>query len=59
MWGLDEPGQDSQGLGDVNPTDLTTARLGGIFFEISAARLAERERWRAGLSKTAMTSFRT
>ena len=35
MWGLDEPGQDSQGLGDVNPTYLTTARPGGIFFEIS------------------------
>jgi hypothetical protein len=35
MWGLDEPGKDSQGFRGVNPTYLTTARLGGIFFEIS------------------------
>jgi len=40
MWGLDEPGHNSQGLGDVNPTYLTTARPGGILFEISPARLA-------------------
>ncbi len=35
MWGLDEQGQDSQSFGSVNPTYLTTARPGGIFFEIS------------------------
>ena len=35
MWGLDEPGGDSQGFGGVNPTYVTTARPGGILFEIS------------------------
>jgi hypothetical protein len=34
MWGLDKPGQDSQSFGGVNPTYLTTAKLGAIFFEI-------------------------
>jgi len=46
MWGLNEPGQDSQSFGDVNPTYLTNARPGGIFL-------------RYRLSKTAMTSLRT
>ncbi len=40
MWGLDEPGRDSQGFDSVNPTYVTTARPGGILFEISPARLA-------------------
>ena len=35
MWGLDEPDGDSQGFHSVNPTYLTTAWRGGIFFEIS------------------------
>ena len=35
MWGLDEIGRDSQGFNSVNPTYLSTARPGGIFFEIS------------------------
>jgi len=35
MWSLDEPAKDSQGFRGVNPTYLTTARLGGIFFEIA------------------------
>jgi len=35
MWGLDEPGKDSQGFQRGNPTYLTTARPRGIFFEIS------------------------
>ena len=35
MWGLDEPDGDSQGFGGVNPTYVTTARPGGIFFKIS------------------------
>jgi hypothetical protein len=35
MWGLDEPGGNSQGFGGVNPTFVTTARPGGILFEIS------------------------
>jgi len=35
MWGLGEPGKDSQGFRGVNPTYSTTARPGGIFFEIS------------------------
>jgi hypothetical protein len=35
MCGLDEPGEDSQGFGGVTPTYLTTARPGGILFEIS------------------------
>ena len=35
MWGLDEPGKDSQGFRGVNPTYSTTAGPGGIFFEIS------------------------
>ena len=46
MWGLSELGQDSQGFRGVNPTYLTTARLGGIFL-------------RYRLSKTAMTSSKT
>jgi hypothetical protein len=35
MWGLDEPDGESQGFRGVNPTYLTTARPGGISFEIS------------------------
>ena len=35
MCGLDEPGKDSQGFQYANPTYLTTARPGGISFEIS------------------------
>ena len=35
MWGLDEPGYNSQGFRGVNPTYSTTARPGGIFSEIS------------------------
>jgi len=35
MWGLEEPDRDSQGFRGVNPTYVTTARSGGIFFEIS------------------------
>ncbi len=35
MWDLDEPGKDSQGFRGVNPTYVTTARPGGIVFEIS------------------------
>jgi len=46
MWGLDDPGDNSQGFRGVNPTYVTTARPGGIFL-------------RYRLSKTAMTSFRT
>jgi hypothetical protein len=34
MWGLDELDRDSQGFRGVNPTYVTTARPGGIFFEI-------------------------
>ena len=35
MCGFDEPGKDSQGFQYANPTYLTTARPGGISFEIS------------------------
>jgi hypothetical protein len=40
MWGLDDPGDDSQGFRGVNPTYSAIARRGGIFFEISPARFA-------------------
>jgi len=35
MWGFNEPVKDPQGFRGVNPTYVTTARLGGIFCEIS------------------------
>ena len=34
-WDLDRPDRDSQGFNGVNPTSVTTARPGGILFEIS------------------------
>jgi hypothetical protein len=59
MWCLAEPGKDSQGFRGENLAYLTTERSGGIFLRYRPPASPERERWRAGLSKTAMTSFRT